>query len=588
MSHQVLARKWRPQTFEDIVGQEHVVTALVNALNADRLHHAYLFSGTRGVGKTTVARVLAKALSCQSGISAHPCGECEACVAIKENRFVDLIEVDAASRTRVEDTRELLENIQYAPTQGRFKIYLIDEVHMLSGHSFNALLKTLEEPPEHVKFLLATTDPQKLPITVLSRCLQFTLRHISQDAIAKQITKVLSAEQLSFDEPCVEQLADSADGSMRDALSLLDQAIAYSGGELNEANVNQMLGTVPSQQLDGLVRAICSQDSTLAITTIQSLASLNVEFGKLLDQLSTIFHAGAISQVVPEYLEHINRYQQTIEYVQQEVAAEDLQLLYQIAITSRKELYLAHSAKSGFEMAILRMLMFRPGDDDAPLREKRVATKHVTETRSKSIPEVSPVPEASPKVRAEIKPEMSQEKPLVADIKAVALPVEQGREQSSNEVSAIETEHTPINAVVNSDDAIPEADQNQWQQLIQGLSLNGMALALANHCSCLEQKEGVVRLALQQDHESLMSTKAVEKLNAALDAHFGAGLKFTIELQECDVASPAQQKKNQESAEQLMAEKNLSTDPFVQALQENLQAEIIPQSIKSINKEEEE
>jgi len=578
MSHQVLARKWRPQTFEDIVGQEHVVTALVNALNADRLHHAYLFSGTRGVGKTTVARVLAKALSCQSGISAHPCGECDACVAIKENRFVDLIEVDAASRTRVEDTRELLENIQYAPTQGRFKIYLIDEVHMLSGHSFNALLKTLEEPPEHVKFLLATTDPQKLPITVLSRCLQFTLRHISQDAIAKQITKVLSAEQFSFDEPCVEQLADSADGSMRDALSLLDQAIAYSGGELNEGNVNQMLGTVPSQQLDGLVRAICGQDSTLAITTIQALASLNVEFGKLLDQLSAIFHAGAISQVVPEYLEHVGRYQQTIEYVQQEVPAEDLQLLYQIAITSRKELYLAHSAKSGFEMAVLRMLMFRPGDDDAPLREKRVATKPVTEAR----------PKLAPEVRAKIKPEISQEKPLAPDGKAIAQSVEQGLEQPLNEAPAAVFESEPISAIEKPDDIKPKADQNQWQQLIQGLSLNGMALALANHCSCIEQKEGMVRLALQQDHESLMSTKAIEKLNAALDTHFGAGLKLTIELQESDVASPAQQKKNQESAEQLTAEKNLSADPFVQALQENLQAEIIPQSIKSIDKEEEE
>jgi DNA polymerase-3 subunit gamma/tau len=586
MSHQVLARKWRPQTFEDIVGQEHVVTALANALNADRLHHAYLFSGTRGVGKTTVARVLAKALSCQSGISAHPCGECDACVAIKENRFVDLIEVDAASRTRVEDTRELLENIQYAPTQGRFKIYLIDEVHMLSGHSFNALLKTLEEPPEHVKFLLATTDPQKLPITVLSRCLQFTLRHISQDAITKQITKVLNAEQFSFDEPCVEQLADSADGSMRDALSLLDQAIAYSGGELNEGNVNQMLGTVPSQQLDGLVRAICGQDSTLAITTIQTLASLNVEFGKLLDQLSAIFHAGAISQVVPEYLEHVGRYQQTIEYVQQEVPAEDLQLLYQIAITSRKELYLAHSAKSGFEMAVLRMLMFRPGDDDAPLREKRVATKPVTEARPKLAPEVRT--EASSKVRAEIKSEISQEKSLAPDGKAITQSVEQGFEQPLNEAPAAVFESEPVSAIEKPDDIKPKADQHQWQQLIQGLSLNGMALALANHCSCIEQTEGVVRLALQQDHESLMSTKAVEKLNAALDTHFGAGLKLTIELQESDVASPAQQKKNQESAEQLTAETNLSADPFVQALQENLQAEIIPQSIKSIDKEEEE
>lgn len=570
MSHQVLARKWRPQTFEDIVGQEHVVTALVNALNADRLHHAYLFSGTRGVGKTTVARVLAKALSCQTGISAQPCGECDACVAIKENRFVDLIEVDAASRTRVEDTRELLENIQYAPTQGRFKIYLIDEVHMLSGHSFNALLKTLEEPPEHVKFLLATTDPQKLPITVLSRCLQFTLRHISQDAIAKQLTKVLTAEQLSFDEPCVEQLADSADGSMRDALSLLDQAIAYSGGELNEGNVNQMLGTVPSQQLDGLVRVICGQDSEQAIMIIQSLASLNVEFSKLLDQLSVIFHAGAISQVVPEYIEHVGRYKQIIDYVQQEVAAEDLQLLYQIAITSRKELYLAHSAKSGFEMAILRMLMFRPGDDEAPLRAKRVTSKTATESPSMTISEA----------KVEVEPELSQELSDLTSIESKAQPVQ----QTAKKVVAETIDKNQHSAAPPMVDAIsPKADQNQWQQLIQKLSLNGMALALANHCNCLSQEEGLIRLALQQDHESLMSTKAIEKLNMALDAHFATSLKLIIELQEDVVASPAQQKKNQETAEQLTAETNLTADPFVQALQEGLQAEFIPQSIKPID-----
>lgn len=583
MSHQVLARKWRPQTFEDIVGQEHVVTALVNALNADRLHHAYLFSGTRGVGKTTVARVLAKALSCQSGISANPCGECEACVAIKENRFVDLIEVDAASRTRVEDTRELLENIQYAPTQGRFKIYLIDEVHMLSGHSFNALLKTLEEPPEHVKFLLATTDPQKLPITVLSRCLQFTLRHISQDAIAKQITKVLTAEQLSFDEPCVEQLADSADGSMRDALSLLDQAIAYSGGQLNEGNVNQMLGTVPSQQLDGLVRAICGQESVLAITTIQSLASLNVEFGKLLDQLSAIFHAGAISQVVPEYLEHVGRYQQTIEYVQEKVAAEDLQLLYQIAITSRKDLYLAHSAKSGFEMAVLRMLMFRPADDAAPIREKRVATKPLKAVKQPASPMTKAT--AMPTTSTSVTPVVSHAKPTDAPVEGLGQPPAQ---LSANHAAATPSETKPLDVSHSISDPVDKADQDQWQQLIQKLSLNGMALALANHCSCLEQTEDLFRLALQQDHESLMSTKAVGKLNLALDEHFGASLKLTIELQEQAISSPAQQKKNQETAEQLAAETNLTADPFVQALQENLQAEIIPQSIKSIDKEEKE
>ena len=391
MPHQVLARKWRPQTFADIVGQEHVVTALVNALKANRLHHAYLFSGTRGVGKTTVARVLAKALTCEQGITAEPCGTCDACQSITEGRFVDLIEVDAASRTRVEDTRELLENVQYAPTRGRFKIYLIDEVHMLSGHSFNALLKTLEEPPEHVKFLLATTDPQKLPVTVLSRCLQFTLRHISTEKIAGQLAKVLESEDITSETPALIQIAESADGSMRDALSLLDQAIAYSGGDVSEQTVSQMLGTVPSEHIDALINAICEFDPSKAIELIHLLTTLNVDFSKLLDQLIVIFHASAISQAVPEYKEQIALFGDTIKMVSEKIAAEDIQLFYQIVLNSRKDLYLAHSPRAGFEMAVLRMIMFRPGTDNKAPHAKKISTAGSKVTRGKASAAVAAV-----------------------------------------------------------------------------------------------------------------------------------------------------------------------------------------------------
>ena len=300
MSYQVLARKWRPRDFTELAGQEHVQRALINALDGNRLHHAFLFTGTRGVGKTTIARILAKSLNCEKGVSASPCGECSACTEINEGRFIDLIEVDAASKTKVEDTRELLENVQYAPTRGRYKVYLIDEVHMLSAHSFNALLKTLEEPPPHVKFLLATTDPQKLPVTILSRCLQFNLTRLPVELIVEHLTKILGSEKINFEEPALALIADAADGSMRDALSLLDQAIAFGNGEVKDADVRTMLGTFDKSQVFNLMFALANKDSQSLLAHIKTIAEFSTDFDGALNEVLTLLTQIALAQVAPD------------------------------------------------------------------------------------------------------------------------------------------------------------------------------------------------------------------------------------------------------------------------------------------------
>ncbi|MFK8026631.1 MAG: DNA polymerase III subunit gamma/tau [Gammaproteobacteria bacterium] len=561
MSHQVLARKWRPQTFADIVGQEHVVTALVNALKADRLHHAYLFSGTRGVGKTTVARVLAKALSCETGITSEPCGVCDACQSITEGRFVDLIEVDAASRTRVEDTRELLENVQYAPTRGRFKIYLIDEVHMLSGHSFNALLKTLEEPPEHVKFLLATTDPQKLPVTVLSRCLQFTLRHISTEKIAGQLEKVLSSEEIKSETPALIQLAESADGSMRDALSLLDQAIAYSGGDVSEHTVSQMLGTVPSEQINALINAICEFDPAKAIELIHSLTTLNVDFSKLLDQLIVIFHASAISQAVPDYKEQIALFGDTIKMVSEKLASEDIQLFYQIVLNSRKDLYLAHSPRAGFEMAVLRMIMFRPGSDNKAPHAKRVSTAASNKGK------------ASAMVAAALENKVPQQPASEAE------PVQTQAPES--EVAVVEdvVEQAPVKAVEQK--TRPKtADPAEWLEIIEKAQFAGVVRALATHCALQSYQGDDMKLLLASDHESLMAGATVSKLTQKLKETFGESTNVTIEVMAASIDSPAQHTRDREEERLSKAEESLEQDEFIQALKRDMQAEIVPGSLQ--------
>ncbi|HEY9511130.1 MAG TPA: DNA polymerase III subunit gamma/tau, partial [Rhodanobacter sp.] len=361
MSYQVLARKWRPRKFSELVGQEHVVRALTNALDSGRMHHAYLFTGTRGVGKTTIARIFAKSLNCERGQSAEPCGECSVCTAVDEGRFVDLLEIDAASNTGVDDVREVIENAQYAPSRGRFKVYLVDEVHMLSKNAFNALLKTLEEPPPHVKFLLATTDPQKLPVTVLSRCLKFNLKRLLPTQISGQIRHILGAENIEFDEDAIAELARAADGSLRDGLSLLDQAIAYGAGAVRGDDVRAMLGSVARAQVLGVLDAVAAGDGARLLSECAQIASYSPDFGGVLDDLASALHQLQLLQLIPDYQpadgaddDH------ALAVLATQMAPEDVQLYYQVAIAGRRDLTLAPDARTGFEMALLRMLAFRP------------------------------------------------------------------------------------------------------------------------------------------------------------------------------------------------------------------------------------
>ncbi len=362
MSYLVLARKWRPRSFAELVGQEHVRQALVNALDSGRVHHAFLFTGTRGVGKTTIARILARSLNCERGVSSKPCGECGACREIDEGRFVDLIEVDAASRTKVDDTRELLENVQYLPNRGRFKVYLIDEVHMLSAHSFNALLKTLEEPPPHVKFLLATTDPQKLPVTVLSRCLQFNLKRLPAALIAARLSHILGAEGVSLEAPAVQLLARAADGSLRDALSLLDQMLAFGGGRVTEAEARAMLGTVDRQQVLGLAERLADRDARGLFGAVAAIDEFAPDYGQLLDEIAALLQKVALHQAVPGLADDEVHAPEALSALAARMPAEDLQIAYQFAILGRRDLDLAPDPRTGFEMTLLRMLAFRPAD----------------------------------------------------------------------------------------------------------------------------------------------------------------------------------------------------------------------------------
>ncbi len=360
MSYQVLARKWRPNKFDELVGQDHVVTAISNALDNNRLHHAYLFSGTRGVGKTTIARIFSKSLNCEQGLSAQPCGQCSTCQEIEKGHFIDLLEIDAASRTKVEDTRELLDNVQYKPSRGRYKVYLIDEVHMLSKHSFNALLKTLEEPPPHVKFLLATTDPQKLPVTILSRCLQFNLKALSRKQISQQLDFVLTQENIEFDQEALSQLARSAQGSMRDALSLTDQAIAQGNGLVSTSIVTDMLGLMDKDQVLKLVHALLQKDSDAVLQQVDKMAEQAADFGQILAEIMSLLHQIALTQFVPDACKLETISARAIFQLAKSVPPEQIQLLYQIALTGKKDLPFSADPRTGLEMTLLRMLAFSP------------------------------------------------------------------------------------------------------------------------------------------------------------------------------------------------------------------------------------
>jgi DNA polymerase-3 subunit gamma/tau len=534
MSYQVLARKWRPRSFDQVVGQGHVLRALINALNQGRLHHAYLFTGTRGVGKTTLARILAKCLNCEVGVSANPCGQCSACQEIDEGRFVDLLEVDAASRTKVEDTRELLDNVQYAPARGRYKVYLIDEVHMLSGHSFNALLKTLEEPPPHVKFLLATTDPQKLPITVLSRCLQFNLKHLSAKAIAAYLGEILQQEAIEAEAPALDTLARAADGSMRDALSLLDQAIAYGDGRVAEAEVNELLGSVPREHLQVLIHALVERDAGAVMGAAGRLAEQGVDFADVLAHLITVLHHAALVQAVPELAQASPAEALAGAALAQSLSPEEIQLYYQIALTGRRDLPLAPEPRTGFEMVLLRMLSFRPA---APAQRPATA---------------APASAAPP--RAETGPGQAMAR---APGTGQAAPVRPGP---------------------------PPDGELDWATVLSALRLKGVALALASNCSLKSRRPGEVCLVLGQAHAGLRTQNAEQRLQKALGEYFSEDLRLKIENDEHASETPAQVAQRRSDERQRAAEQAIHDDAVVQGMMESFGATIVPGSITPLDK----
>ncbi|HEK1688330.1 TPA: DNA polymerase III subunit gamma/tau [Pseudomonas putida] len=452
MSYQVLARKWRPRSFREMVGQTHVLKALINALDNQRLHHAYLFTGTRGVGKTTIARIIAKCLNCETGITSTPCGTCSVCREIDEGRFVDLIEIDAASRTKVEDTRELLDNVQYAPSRGRFKVYLIDEVHMLSTHSFNALLKTLEEPPPYVKFILATTDPQKLPATILSRCLQFSLKNMSPERVVEHLTHVLGAENVPFEEDALWLLGRAADGSMRDAMSLTDQAIAFGEGKVLAADVRAMLGTLDHGQVYGVLQALLEGDARALLEAVRALAEQGPDWNGVLSEMLNVLHRVAIAQALPEAVDNGQGDRDKVLALAAALPAEDVQFYYQMGLIGRRDLPLAPDPRGGFEMVLLRMLAFRPADtDDAPKPAlKPVGISQATADPAKPVAAATVV--AEPSVVAAAPEPVAPPAPVVDEAPAVEPVAAAAPAVAPEPLPAIEPE--PVHAVAPSETVV--------------------------------------------------------------------------------------------------------------------------------------
>jgi DNA polymerase III subunit gamma/tau len=502
MSYQVLARKWRPKTFREMVGQEHVLRALVNALDHDRLHHAYLFTGTRGVGKTTIARILAKCLNCEGGVSSEPCGTCSSCVEIAEGRSIDLLEVDAASRTKVEDTRELLDNVQYSPTRSRYKIYLIDEVHMLSTSSFNALLKTLEEPPPHVKFLLATTDPQKLPATVLSRCLQFNLKHMPPEQIVGHLAMVLEQEMVGFEEPALWLLGRAAAGSMRDALSLTDQAIAYGSGKVSEVDVRSMLGSVDLGYVYELLEAVVADSPGVMLGTVKRMAEHAPDFEGSLDELLSLLHRVATAQIVPDAIDNSWGDASRVAQIAHSITAEDTQLFYQTALNGKRDLALSPDARSGFEMILLRMIAFRPAAviDEKLLPEdlqKVESPQAAVREGSSSVKKPSDVPGPLPG-----RGSMSAAQPAAKKSTSPAAATERSAGQFA------------LNALV----------PDNWHQLLELLGLKGIVYNIAAHCELRSRRDFALEFVLDDAHAALFNDSHGEKLRLALGNYFGLAL----------------------------------------------------------------
>jgi len=580
LSYLALARKWRPRRFEDVLGQKHVVQALVHALDGDRLHPAILLTGTRGVGKTTLGRIIAKGLNCETGVTSNPCGQCGSCRELDEGRFVDLLEIDAASRTKVDDTRQLLDNVQYSPVRGRYKVYLIDEVHMLSNSSFNALLKTLEEPPPHVKFILATTDPQKLPVTVLSRCLQFALKRLSPSLIRDALTDVLGKEGIEGDPGALAEIARAADGSMRDGLSLLDQAIAFAGGgAIRLEAVEEMIGSVGRRTLFGLLQALATGDGAGVLTSIERLDAQSPDYAALLNELAASLQRIAVLQVLPAAANDDD--DAVLCELATTTAPEDIQLFYQTAVLGRRDLPWAPDPRLGFEMTLLRMLAFRPesaGGGAAPAGNGgRSAARVMTAAaagasagpnanvnagdtvlealESPSRPSLRAMPESMP--------------PLVKEV------VDRADAEST---SAEIREPAPLRSSAR-------AASDGWNERIEAMNLDPLTRQLARHCAWLGQESGLLRLRIEYGTRHLVTDDRRNVLERALAANLGMPLKLAVEIAADgeQIDSPTQRDRERAIERQHEAEAAFDADPTVQDFRRVLGATVRPGSVHPLN-----
>ena len=534
MSYQVLARQFRPKDFSELVGQEHVAQALINGLEHNRLHHAFLFTGTRGVGKTTIARILAKALNCEKGVTGSPCGVCTACREINEGKFVDLIEVDAASRTGVDDTRELLENVQYAPTYGRYKIYLIDEVHMFSRSSFNALLKTLEEPPEHVKFLLATTEPEKLPVTVLSRCLQFNLKRLNLSQISNHLAKLLDLQNISYEKPALEQIARAADGSMRDGLSLLDQALAFGAGQITDKDVQLMLGTIHQNSVVELLECVIDDDQNMVSDKLKQLHEFSPDYSRFLHDMASLLHELSLVQILNSYVENSRFDKNILQTLLSKSNPEQIQLFYEIASKGQDLIRLAPDSKTGFEMTIIRMFAFKIGSPDSGTAKKKRAI------------------------------ESNLTNPSKVETSSSVIPSNQSQAHSEdNQISENLGKYT-----------LTDFNNDNWAEILSNLPIKGMTRELARNAKISSHNNTLI-LMIEEVAHNLMSNKAVNDLKDAITAISvdGIGVKIQQSTESFDTIAKVEIKKEEKNVQNVISE--VENNPFVKHMQENFDAEVI-------------
>jgi len=539
MKNTVLATKWRPKLFSDLIGQEPVVTALVNSLDNKRLHHSYLFTGTRGVGKTTLARILAKCLNCEAkGITSNPCGECSSCISIDAGQFVDLYEVDAASRTKVEDTRELLENVQYMPTQGRYKIYLIDEVHMLSTHSFNALLKTLEEPPEHVKFVLATTDPQKIPSTILSRCLHFSLNRITPEVIKNQLEKVLKNEQILYEEQATISISKIADGSMRDALSIAEQCISHGDNEITYENICKILCLMPSDSVNQLIDLLVDEDIESIMEIIDKMYYQSFDFKFLLEELISIFHQTAIYKITKSLSN--NPYDSSIKKLSDKYDEDEIQILYQVGVSNLKDMEFAPNYKSGFEMAIIRMVLFTPFDIEKIISQNSSSSNNAKENN--------------------IKKENNSKENIIKKEKSIEI-----KKNTTSNVKSVEGKITI---------------EKNWDVVIKRLDIDAMTKNLANNITYDSEKNNLINFLIDENLLSVVTSKSIAKLQESLSHYFKKDILINIEKSNLSLSTLQKKNENDYNNRIKVADKKIENDEFIKAIKEKFNATSIDDSIQ--------